>query len=151
MKTSIATLETQAQALHVKVQPVPIYRPDEIDQVFANFVRSGSDGVFVDDVPATVMPRERLCQLAMQHRLPVVSRNRVFPDAGCLLSYGEHLAEKWRQAASLVDKILRGAKPSELPVEQVARFEMILNLKTAKALGVTMPQSMLMRADEVIR
>jgi putative ABC transport system substrate-binding protein len=81
----------------------------------------------------------------------VVSRNRVFPDAGCLLSYGEHLAEKWRQAASLVDKILRGAKPSELPVEQVARFEMILNLKTAKALGVTMPQSMLMRADEVIR
>ena len=151
MKTSIATLETQARGLHVKVQPVPIYRPDEIDRVFADFVRGGPDGAFVDDVPATVMPRERLCQLAMQHRLPVISRNRVFPDAGCLLSYGEHLATKWRQAASLVDKILRGAKPSELPVEQVARFEMILNLKTAKALGLTIPQSVLLRADEVIQ
>jgi putative ABC transport system substrate-binding protein len=87
----------------------------------------------------------------MRHRLAVISRSRVFPDAGCLLSYGEHLTEKFRHAATLVDKILRGAKPSELPVEQVARFEMILNLKAAKGLGLTMPQSILLRADEVIR
>ena len=151
LKTSIATLESQARALNVKVQPVPIHGPEEIDRVFADLVRSGPEGAFVDDVPATVMPRERLCQLAMQHRLPVISRNRVFPDAGCLLSYGEHLAEKFRQAATLVDKILRGAKPSELPVEQVVRFEMVLNLKTAKALGLTIPQSVLIRADEVIQ
>ena len=151
LKTSIATLESQARALNVKVQPVPIHGPEEIDRVFADLVRSGPEGAFVDDVPATVMPRERLCQLAMQHRLPVISRNRVFPDAGCLLSYGEHLTEKFRQAATLVDKILRGAKPSELPVEQVARFEMILNLKAAKGLAVTIPQSVLIRADEVIQ
>ena len=150
LKTSIATLESQARELHLTVQPVPIYAPEEIDRVFANLVRSSPDGAYVDDVPATVMPRERLCQLAMQHRLPVISRNRVFPDAGCLLSYGEHLTEKFRQAATLVDKILRGAKPSELPVEQVVRFEMILNLKAAKGLGLTMPQSILLRADEVI-
>ena len=151
LKTSIATLESQARALNVKVQPVPIHGPEEIDRVFADLVRSGPEGAFVDDVPATVMPRERLCQLAMQHRLPVISRNRVFPDAGCLLSYGEHLTEKFRQAAALMDKILRGAKPSELPVEQVARFEIVLNLKAAKGLAVTIPQSVLIRADEVIQ
>jgi putative ABC transport system substrate-binding protein len=87
----------------------------------------------------------------MQQRLPVISRNRVFPDAGCLLSYGEHLAEKFRQAATLVDKILKGAKPADLPVEQVMKFELVINLKTAKAIGVTIPQSLLVRADEVIR
>jgi putative ABC transport system substrate-binding protein len=151
LKTSIATLESQARALALTVQPVPIHAPDEIDRVFAEFTTRHPDGAYVDDVPATVPPRERLCQLALQHRLPVVSRNRVFPVAGCLLSYGEHLAEKFRQAATLVDKILRGAKPSELPVEQVVRFEMVLNLKTAKALGLTIPQSVLIRADEVIR
>jgi len=151
LKTSIATLESQARALALTVQPVPIHAPDEIDRVFAEFTTRHPDGAYLDDVPATVPPRERLCQLALQHRLPVVSRNRVFPVAGCLLSYGEHLAEKFRQAATLVDKILRGAKPSELPVEQVVRFEMVLNLKTAKALGLTIPQSVLIRADEVIR
>jgi len=153
LQASLATLESQARALNLKVQPVPLYVPDDVDGVFAGFTRSHPEGayVYVDDVPATVMPRERLCQLAKQHRLPVVSRNRVFPDAGCLLSYGEHLTEKWRQAATLVDKILRGAKPGELPVEQVIKFELVLNLKTAKALGLTIPQSILIRADEVIQ
>ena len=98
-----------------------------------------------------MIPRERLCQLAKQQSLPVVSRNRVFSDAGCLLSYGEHLAEKLRQAATLVDKILKGAKPADLPVEHVMKFELVINLKTAKALQLTIPPSLLNRADEVIQ
>jgi len=87
----------------------------------------------------------------LQPRLPVITRNRVFPNAGCLLSYGKHLAEKLRQAATLVDKILKGAKPADLPVEQPTKFELVINLKTAKALGLTIPQSVLIRADEVIQ
>jgi putative ABC transport system substrate-binding protein len=87
----------------------------------------------------------------IQHRLSVISRSRVFPEAGCLLSYGESLAERVRQAAILVHKILGGAKPADLPVEQVSKFDVVVNLKTAKALGLTIPQSVLIRADEVIR
>jgi putative ABC transport system substrate-binding protein len=151
LQASLATLESQARGLHLTVQPVPVHGPDEIDRVFAEFTRTHPEGAYVDDVPATVIPRERLCQLAMQQRLPVISRNRVFPDAGCLLSYGEHLAEKLRQAATLVDKILKGAKPADLPVEQPTKFELVINLNTATALGLTIPQSVLVRADEVIR
>ena len=151
LKASLATLESQARALHLTVQPVPVHAPDEIDRVFADFTRAHPEGAYVDDVPATLIPRERLCQLAMQHRLPVISRNRVFPDAGCLLSYGEHLAEKFRQAAKVVHKILKGAKPADLPVEQPTKFELVINLKTAKALRLTIPPSLLNRADEVIQ
>jgi putative tryptophan/tyrosine transport system substrate-binding protein len=151
LTASLAALQSQASGLHLTVQPVAIQSPDETDRVFAALASMHPDGAYVDDVPATVSPRAHFCGLALRQRLPVISRNRVFPDAGCLLSYGEHLGEKWRQAASLVDKILKGAKPSDLPVEQVVRFEMILNLKTAKALGLTIPQSVLMRADEVIQ
>jgi len=150
LQASLATLESQARGLHLTVQPVPVHAPDEIDRVFAEFTRTHPEGAYVDDVPATLIPRERLCQLARQQRLPVISRNRVFPDAGCLLSYGEHLAEKLRQAATLVDKILKGAKPADLPVEHVMKFELVINLKTAKALQLTMPPSRLNRADAVI-
>jgi putative ABC transport system substrate-binding protein len=94
LKASLATLASQARALHLTVQPVPIHAPDEMNRVFAEFTSRHHDGAYVDDVLATVAPRARLCQLALQQRLPVVGRNRVFPEAGCLLSYGEHLAEK---------------------------------------------------------
>ncbi len=151
LKTSLASLEAEARTLHLKVQPVPIHAPDELERVFADLMRSGPEGAYVDDVPATVSVRDRLCRLAIQHRLAVISRARLFPEAGCLLSYGEHLAEKFRQAAVLVDKILKGAKPADLPVEQPTKFELVINLKTAKALGLTIPQSILIRADEVIQ
>ncbi len=151
VKTYLARVEAEARTLSLKVQPVPIHAPDEVERVFADFMRSKPEGVYVDDVSATVNARERLCRLAIQQRLPTISRARVFPDAGCLLSYGEHLAEKLRQAAVLVDKILRGAKPADLPVEQPTRFDLVINLKTAKTLGLTIPQSVLLRADEVIQ
>jgi putative ABC transport system substrate-binding protein len=151
LKASLATLETEARRLNLKVQPVPIHAPDELERVFAEFMRSGPEGAYVDDVPATITVRDRLCRLAIQYRLSVISRARLFPESGCLLSYGEHLADKFRQAAVLVDKILRGAKPADLPVEQPTKFELVLNLKTAKALGLAIPQSVLIRADEVIQ
>jgi putative ABC transport system substrate-binding protein len=151
LKASLATLEAEARTLNLKVLPVPVHASDELERVFADFMRSGPEGAYVDDVPATVIVRDGLCRLAIQHRLAVISRARVFPEAGCLLSYGEHLAQKFRQAAVLVDKILRGAKPADIPVEQPTKFELVINLKTAKALGLTIPPSILIRADEVIQ
>ena len=95
--------------------------------------------------------RQRIAELAVQNRLPAMFDLRPYADAGGLISYGADLADIWRQAARFVDKILKGAKPAELPVEQPTRFELVINLKTAKALGITIPQVVLLRADEVIR
>jgi putative ABC transport system substrate-binding protein len=95
--------------------------------------------------------RERIAQLAIKNRLPSVAHFREFVDAGSLMSYGPNLVVQWRRAAVFVDKILRGAKPAELPVEQPTQFELVLNLKTAKALGLTLPPALLQRADDVIR
>jgi putative ABC transport system substrate-binding protein len=151
LKASLAALETEARTLNLKVQPIPVHAPDEVKRVFLDFSRSRPEGLLVDDVPATLIAREPLCRLAIQHGLPAISRNRLFPDASCLLSYGEHRAERIRQAVVLMDKILRGAKPADIPVEQPSKFELVINLKTAKALGLKIPQSVLIRADEVIQ
>ena len=95
--------------------------------------------------------RQRISELAVQHRLPAMFDMRPYVDAGGLISYGADLLDIWRQAARYVDKILKGAKPADLPVEQPTRFELVINMKTAKALGITIPQAVLLRADEVIR
>jgi putative ABC transport system substrate-binding protein len=94
--------------------------------------------------------RSRIVALAVQSRLPVISGPRQFAEAGSLFSYGSVLSEQWRRAATYVDKILRGASPADLPIEQPSKFELCLNVKTAKALGITFPAQLLARADEVI-
>ena len=95
--------------------------------------------------------RWRIASLAAKHRLPAVYVVRDYADAGGLMSYGPDFTVQWRRAADYVDKILKGAKPGDLPIEQPTKFELVVNLKTAKALGLTIPQSILQRADEVIR
>ena len=99
----------------------------------------------------TFQNRQRICEAAVQNRLPAMFDMRPYVDAGGLISYGADLLEFWRTSARFVDKILKGAKPADLPVEQPTRFELVINMKTAKALGITIPQTVLLRADEVIR
>jgi putative ABC transport system substrate-binding protein len=95
--------------------------------------------------------RERIARFAIDHRLPLVSEGRDFAEAGALLTYGPSIVDMFRRGAGYVDKILKGAKPGDLPIEQPTKFELVVNLKIAKALGITIPQSILLRADEVIR
>ena len=95
--------------------------------------------------------RKRLAELAIKHRLPTVVASREYVESGCLAGYGTDYPDLFRRAATFVDKILKGARPGDLPIEQPTKFEFVINLKTAKALGLTIPQSVLLRADEVIQ
>ena len=111
----------------------------------------GPGTVLVSGAAAIFFPhRARVAEIAARHRLPVMYELRPFVEAGGLISYGADINDIWRRSAVFVDKILRGAKPADLPVEQPTKFQLIINLKAAKALGITIPQSLLLRADEVI-
>jgi putative ABC transport system substrate-binding protein len=118
---------------------------------FAAMVRERAVALLVLSDPLTVLHRTRLADLAAKRRLPTMYPWREFVDAGGLMAYGPSLPDLYRRAATYVDKILKGAKPADLPVEQPTRFELVINLKTAKALGLTIPQSILIRADQVIQ
>jgi putative ABC transport system substrate-binding protein len=107
--------------------------------------------VIVFSGPFLYFLRTQISELALKSGLPTISGYREGPEAGGLMSYGPSLPDLWRRAVTYVDKILKGAKPAELPVEQPTKFELVINLKTAKALGLTIPQSLLLRADEVIQ
>jgi putative ABC transport system substrate-binding protein len=146
--------ETQraARALGVAVHSAEFKTPGRLDASFASITRARPQAllILVDEVvnqPDVFVPIE---DFAMKHRLPSISAERRHTEAGGLLSYGPSTAALFRRAATYVDNILKGAKPADLPIEQPAKFEMVLNLKTAKALGITMPRSLLLRADRVI-
>jgi putative ABC transport system substrate-binding protein len=143
-------LRSHTQPLNVEAQVVTVRDPTRVAQAFAEFGR-GTNGLLVDNATYLQMTADQICRLALQRRLPAAGIGRLFADAGCLMSYGEDLLAMYRRAAVHVDKILKGAKPSDLPVEQADKFELVINLKTAKALGLTIPQSVLLRADEVIQ
>jgi putative tryptophan/tyrosine transport system substrate-binding protein len=113
-------------------------------------VRGKADALITVEDPLRVNYRKQIADFAAKHRLPTMSGLREYVDAGGLLSYGPALADLYRRAAGYVDKILKGAKPSELPVEQPTKFELVVNLKTARTLGLTIPETFLQRADEVI-
>jgi putative ABC transport system substrate-binding protein len=150
-RSFLAGLESDARALGLRVQPIALSNPREVERSFSEVRRSSVQGLLVDNASPILLVRERVCMLATQQNLPSVGQGREFADAGCLMSYGEILVDMYRRAAAYVDKILRGAKPADLPVEQPTKFELVINHKTAKALGLTIPQSVLIRADEVIR
>ena len=122
-----------------------------LEAAFAAMRRERAQALWVQSTPFSSVHRKQIVELASQHRLPTISESRIFVDVGGLMSYGPSFPEMFRRSAHYVDRIFKGAKPADLPIEQPTKFEMIINLKTAKALGLTIPQSVLARADEVIR
>jgi putative ABC transport system substrate-binding protein len=143
--------EVAARALGVRLQFVEARGPADLDRAFSDMTRARAGALTVLTSVMFVNERRRLVDLAAKNRLPAVYAQREFVDAGGLMAYGPNLADLFRRAATYVDKILKGAKPGDLPVEQPTKFELAINLKTAKALGLTMPPSLLQRADEVIQ
>jgi putative ABC transport system substrate-binding protein len=143
--------EVAARALGVRLQFVEARGPADIDRAFADMTGARAGALTVWTTAMLVSERGRLVALAAKNRLPAVHTLREFVDAGGLMSYGHSQADLNRRAAIYVDKILKGVKPADLPVEQPTQFELVINLKTAKAVGLTIQQSALGRADEIIQ
>jgi putative ABC transport system substrate-binding protein len=142
--------EAAAQALRVSLQTVGVRGPDELDAAFSAMRRERVGGLVVTPSSMLFGERKRLADLALENRLPTVFPVRGFAEVGGLMSYGANLSDDARRAAVYVAKILKGAKPADLPVDQATKFELVINLRTAKALGLTIPPTVLARADEVI-
>jgi len=136
--------------LGVAMHKIPVQSVDDFDAVFATMARERDDGVLVHGASLTGTHSVRLAELTLKHRLPTMFMVRDNVEAGGLLCYGPDLLDLTRRAAIYIDKILKGAKPADLPVEQATKFELVVNNKTAKAIGLTIPESFLLRADEVI-
>jgi putative ABC transport system substrate-binding protein len=141
----------EAQALGVRLHQVNADTPAALDAALTTIATSGADALLIQDSALFSGHRQRILELARTHRLPTVCGVRPYAEAGCLLAYAPDIFEMFRRAAVFVDKILKGAKPGDLPVELPAKFELVINLKTAQALGITMPPSLLLLADEVIQ
>jgi len=142
--------EAAARAMGLKLLSIEAPQPRDFDKDLEAAARAGAQALITTEGALMIGQRAEIIRAAIKHRLPAISGLRIFADAGSLLSYGPDNPDLWRRAAGYVDKILAGARPADLPVEQPTKFELIINLKTAKALGLTIPQSLLMRADEVI-
>ena len=146
----VKELEAAAAILRVRVQSFSVRGPEEIDKAFAKMATDPAEALIILDDPLMSVQRRGIVDLAMLQRLPTISSERSYADAGALLSYGASFPDLFRRAATYVDKVLKGAKPADLPVERPTKFELTVNLKTAKALGLTIPPTMLARADEVL-
>ena len=147
----LANFEAAARVLGQQVRLVPARTTDDLVGAFAAAADWGADALLVPSGPLAISYPARVVELAAQHRLPTFSEHREFADAGGLATYGPNYAEINRRAAAYVDKILKGAKPADLPVEQPATFDLVINLKTAQGLGLTIPQSVLQQATELIQ
>lgn len=144
-------IDKAARALRVQVQPLEVRAPNDFETVFAAMSRDRPDAVFLVADPLTILNRRQLVEYAAKHRIPAMYEYAFIVRDGGLMSYGSTQEDGFRVAASYVDRILKGAKPSELPVQQPTRYYLTVNLKTAAALGVTIPASILVRADEVVQ
>ena len=150
--SQVRTAEVAAGSMGVRVQALKVGRPDGFESAFTEARKNQAGAMIVLGSPFFYAQRPRLVQLAAKHRLPAIYAQREFvAGSGGLMSYGTDFHSLFRRAATYVDKILKGAKPADLPVEQPTKFELVINLKTAKALGLTIPQSILVRADEIIQ
>jgi putative ABC transport system substrate-binding protein len=145
-----AVIQSVAPSLGVEVSPINLRGAPEIERVVAAFARSPNGGLIVTSTSLALRHRELIIALAARHKLPAVYYRRYFVTTGGLMSYGYDLADQYRRATVYLDRILRGEKPADLPVQSPTRYELVINQKTAKALGLTVPESLLARADEVI-
>jgi putative ABC transport system substrate-binding protein len=143
-------LQTTAAAVGMRIEPFEVMDAAGFDPAFAAMRRGRMQAIITLADPLMNFYRARIATLAAEHRLPAIYGFREYVDAGGLMSYGASLSETFRRAASYIDKILKGARPGDLPVEQPTKFELVINLKTAKALGLPIPQTLLQRADQVI-
>ena len=143
-------IQAVAPSLGVEVSPVNVRDAGEIERAVTAFARSSNGGLIVTGSALAVVHRELIVTLAARHKLPAVYFERFFVASGGLISYGPDLVDQYRRAAGYVDRILKGEKPADLPVQAPTKYELVINLKTAKALGLTVPPSLLARADEVI-
>jgi putative ABC transport system substrate-binding protein len=134
----------------MEVSPVNVRDAAEIERAVAAFARSGNGGLILTASALSVVHRDLIIALAARHKLPAVYHERLFVVAGGLISYGANFLDQFRQAAGYVDRILKGEKAADLPVQAPTKYELVINLKTAKALGLIVPPSLLARADEVI-
>jgi putative tryptophan/tyrosine transport system substrate-binding protein len=148
---SMKELEGAARLLRIQLQLLTAGSPEGIDDAFPAMIRGRSDAFIVVSDPLFYLHRKRLAELAAKARLPGMFPVQEYVEAGGLMAYGASFRYNFRRAAVYVDKILKGAKPADLPVEQPTKFELVINLKTAKAFGLTIPQSLLARADELIQ
>jgi len=144
-------LPVTARALGLTLQPWEVRAAEDFDNVFAAISKWRPDGLYVSSGPLTRENQKRIASFALKSRLPSMYNNREFVDAGGLTYYGADLADSYRRVAYYVDRILKGAKPADLPVEQPTKFELVINLKTAQQINLTIPQSLLYRADKVIK
>jgi putative ABC transport system substrate-binding protein len=145
-----AAIQAVAQSLRVEVSPVNMPDPGEIERAVTAFAREANCGLIVTSGGAATLHRNLIVTLAARHKLPAVYFERAFVASGGLISYGPDYVGQFRRAAGYVDRILKGEKPADLPVQAPTKYELVINLKTAKALGLTVPPTLLARADEVI-
>ena len=142
--------EPTAPSLGLEASPINVRDAAEIDRDITAFARSPNGGMIVTGAPRTLLQRDLIVALAARHRLPAVYNSRPFATAGGLICYGPDNLDQFRRAASYVDRILKGENPAELPVQAPTKYELLINLKTAKALGLELPATLVARADEVI-
>ena len=151
MTLRVKEAETSAQALGVTLQRVGVQDPNDFERAFSTMSSQAADALLVTLDTFTALHQKRILEFAAKYRLPAMYERIDFVEAGGLMTYGPSLSEIFRRAAVFVDKILKGAKPADLPVEQPTKFEFVINLKTAKQIGLTIPPNVLVRADRVIR
>ena len=148
--SSPASMAAAANVLGLRLQHLDVKGPSDFFTAFAAAKRDNAEAVLLVESPRAVAKRAAIAELGLKHRLPIMSQFSRIVEAGGLMSYGPDLTDLFRRASTYVDKILKGAKPADLPIEQPTKFDLVINLRTAKALGLTIPPSLLLRADQVI-
>ena len=146
-----AIIQAVAQPMGVELRPIDLSNANEIERAISEFAKAPNGGLIVAVSAASLIHRQLIIALAAQHRLPTTYAYRIFVTSGGLMTYGANIESLYRRAAGYVDRILKGEKPDDLPVQAPTKYELVINLKTAKALGLTIPETLLLRADEVIQ